>query len=112
MTSRGPSIRSPRGFHLKEYTNRELAALMREAGFTRVRSFLTVRGRTLTAPIAGGARRSKPRSRPSGALGRRLARTRLGTGLLGNRIAAIKALADASAIGLGEQVAQALAPRA
>jgi len=29
--------------------------------------------------------------RASGALGRRLARTRLGTGLLGSRIAAVKA---------------------
>jgi hypothetical protein len=63
---------------------------MRDAGFAKVRSFLTVGRRTVTAPIeaAVGLEASL---RASGALGRRLARTRLGTGLLGSRIAAVKA---------------------
>jgi SAM-dependent methyltransferase len=77
------------GFHLKEYTNQELATLMREAGFSRVCTFLTVRGRTVTAPVLAplGLEAS---ARAAGSLGRRLARTRLGTGALGNRIAAVK----------------------
>jgi SAM-dependent methyltransferase len=77
------------GLHLKEYTNQELAIQMREAGFTRVCMFLTVRGRTVTAPVlaAVGLEAS---ARATGALGRRLARTLLGTRALGNRIAAFK----------------------
>jgi len=37
-----------RGFHLKEYTYRELAALFSQAGFRRVRVFQRLHGRTLT----------------------------------------------------------------
>ena len=75
------------GFHLKEYTSRELASLMRGAGFTRVRSFVALRGRTLTLPIAG-ALAVEAGLRAGGALGRRIARTRPGTLVLGNRIVA------------------------
>lgn len=77
------------GFHLKEYTNRELATLMRDAGFKQVRTFLTLRGRTVTAPLplTLGLEAS---ARAAGRLGRRLVRTRPGTMVLGNRIAAVK----------------------
>jgi SAM-dependent methyltransferase len=78
------------GFHLREYSNRELAAVMRDAGFATVHSFLTMRGRTVTAPIEAAVG-FEAALRASGAFGRRLARTRLGTGLLGSRIVAIKA---------------------
>lgn len=77
------------GFHLKEYTNQELAILMREAGFSRVRTFLTVGGRTVTAPVAA-ALGLEAAVRATGTLGRRLVRTPLGTGALGNRIAAVR----------------------
>jgi SAM-dependent methyltransferase len=77
------------GLHLKEYTNRELATLMRAAGFTRVRTFLTVRQRTVTAPIAA-ALAIEASARAIGGPGRRLARTRFGSRALGNRVAAVK----------------------
>jgi hypothetical protein len=77
------------GLHLREYTNRELAVLMRAAGFTKVRTFLTVRGRTVTAPGLV-ATCLEALARASGAPGRRLVRTRFGTRLLGNRVAAVK----------------------
>ncbi|HEV3229149.1 MAG TPA: class I SAM-dependent methyltransferase [Solirubrobacteraceae bacterium] len=56
-----------RGFHLKEYTYRELSDLLREAGFRRVKVFQRLHGRTLSriAKLAGG-----PSSRPGRALER------------------------------------------
>jgi hypothetical protein len=63
---------------------------MRDAGFARVSAFLTLRRRTVTAPIEAVVA-LEASLRASGALGRRLARTRPGTGLLGCRIAAVKA---------------------
>ncbi len=77
------------GFHLKEYTNQELATLMREAGFSRVCTFLTVHGRTVTAPVLA-ATGLEASARATGSLGRRLVRTRLGANAMGNRIAAVK----------------------
>jgi SAM-dependent methyltransferase len=45
-----------RGFHLKEYTYRELAVLLRRAGFRRVRAYQQLHGRTLSraARMLGG----------------------------------------------------------
>lgn len=40
------------GFHLHEYTTGELTRLLRAAGFSRVQSFFTLRGRTYTIPSA------------------------------------------------------------
>lgn len=40
------------GFHLKEYTVGELAALMREAGFSRVAAIVGARGRFVRVPAA------------------------------------------------------------
>jgi SAM-dependent methyltransferase len=77
------------GFHLKEYTSRELAGLMRAAGFARVRSFATARGRTVTVPIVA-ALGLEAALGALGEPGRRLARARAGTLALGNRIAAVK----------------------
>jgi SAM-dependent methyltransferase len=39
------------GFHLKEYTVGELCALFRGVGFSKVETFLTVKGRWLTPPV-------------------------------------------------------------
>lgn len=39
------------GFHLKEYTNRELASLFREAGFRRVQTFVGLKGWLLPCPL-------------------------------------------------------------
>ena len=77
------------GFHLKEYTNRELASLMRQAGFTRVRTFVSVRGRTVTAPVVAAVALEAVVQAANG-VGRRLGRTPLGAKALGNRIAAVK----------------------
>jgi CelD/BcsL family acetyltransferase involved in cellulose biosynthesis/2-polyprenyl-3-methyl-5-hydroxy-6-metoxy-1,4-benzoquinol methylase len=75
------------GLHLKEYTSRELAILMRRAGFTTVRTFLTVGGRTVTAPVAAAEAIERLARGP---VGRRLAHERLGARALGNRIVAFK----------------------
>ena len=41
-----------RGFHLREYTNRELARLFRSAGFARVQGFARIRNFQTTLPLA------------------------------------------------------------
>ena len=40
-----------RGFHLREYTNRELAGLFRSAGFARVQAFARIRNFQTTLPL-------------------------------------------------------------
>ncbi|WBL81453.1 class I SAM-dependent methyltransferase [Bradyrhizobium xenonodulans] len=40
-----------RGFHLREYTNRELASLLRSAGFARVQAFVRIRKFQTTLPL-------------------------------------------------------------
>lgn len=40
----------PRGFHLKEYATRDVSALLREAGFARVRLLIVVRDRAWAVP--------------------------------------------------------------
>jgi SAM-dependent methyltransferase len=39
------------GFHLREYTNRELARLLRRVGFRRVRKYLRFRGSFVAIPL-------------------------------------------------------------
>jgi len=43
--------RTATGFHLKEYTNRELGALFRKAGFSKVTPYAGVKGRTFAVPL-------------------------------------------------------------
>ncbi len=43
---------TPTGFHLHEYTNNELTALLEQAGFRRVRAFVSVRHRVIVFPVA------------------------------------------------------------
>ena len=40
------------GFHLKEYSNKELASLFREVGFAKVRRLLWLKGAVLSLPVA------------------------------------------------------------
>jgi SAM-dependent methyltransferase len=40
-----------RGFHLREYTNRELAGLFRSVGFARVQAFVRIRNFQTTLPL-------------------------------------------------------------
>ena len=40
-----------RGFHLREYTNRELAGLFRSVGFARVQAFVRIRNLQTTLPL-------------------------------------------------------------
>jgi SAM-dependent methyltransferase len=45
---------TPQGFHLREYSATELAAALRQAGFSRVKVFLAFRGRRLTPLLPAG----------------------------------------------------------
>jgi hypothetical protein len=42
---------TPTGFHLHEYTNSELTGLLHQAGFKRVRAFVSVRHRVIVFPV-------------------------------------------------------------
>ncbi len=42
---------TPTGFHLREYTNGELTRLLKEAGFKRIRAFVSVRRRVIVFPV-------------------------------------------------------------
>jgi hypothetical protein len=42
---------TPRGFHLYEYTNGELARVLKPSGFKRVRAFVAVHGRLIVFPV-------------------------------------------------------------
>ena len=42
----------PSGFHLCEYSNRELISLLRSAGFSDIRAFINLRGRTIVFSVA------------------------------------------------------------
>ena len=42
---------TPAGFHLHEYTNSELTALLHQASFKRVRAFVSVRHRVIVFPV-------------------------------------------------------------
>jgi SAM-dependent methyltransferase len=80
----------PRGFHLREYSVRELAGILREAGFGRMRAYVGARGWFVRFPrillealeLALGLLPAKAR--------RRIAGTKPMRALLGIRIAAVK----------------------
>lgn len=76
------------GFHIREYTTRELVALMRETGFSRVDAAVPVRGRLLRAPLAPfAALESVLTALPAGPR-RSLGRSALLRGVLGIRVIA------------------------
>jgi SAM-dependent methyltransferase len=75
------------GFHLKEYTSRELGSLMRAVGFSRVQTFLTRGTRTFVAPLDVAVALEAALA-AGGRPGRRLAR--LCAPVLGNRVMATK----------------------
>jgi SAM-dependent methyltransferase len=80
----------PQGFHLREYSVRELAGILREAGFGRLRTYVGARGWFMRFPrillealeLALGILPAKAR--------RRIAGTKPMRALLGIRIAAVK----------------------
>ncbi len=43
---------TPTGFHLREYANAELTGLLHEAGFKRIRAFVSIRRRVVVFPVA------------------------------------------------------------
>jgi SAM-dependent methyltransferase len=77
------------GLHLKEYTNRSLAALFRRVGFSRTTSFIGARGQYLALPLwvmdllEGACRQIPPKRR---------SHSRILLVLLGLRMRAIKPL--------------------
>jgi SAM-dependent methyltransferase len=75
------------GFHLREYTNRELGALLRRAGFSKVQTFLTRGSHTFVAPL-GAAVGLESAFAAAGGPGRGVAR-RVAPAL-GNRLIATK----------------------
>jgi len=80
----------PTGFHLREYTNRELVALLRETGFERVQAFVQVGPLHLRFPVAFVTAFETLLERLGGP-GRRIARLPLARKVLGCRLAAVRA---------------------
>lgn len=78
---------TPQGFHLREYTTTELAGAFRQAGFSRIKFMLTVRGRRLSPLLRAGLLR--PVEALLEALPRRLRRS-LSRGLAAVKVVAIK----------------------
>jgi SAM-dependent methyltransferase len=79
----------PTGFHLREYTNRELRALLHGAGFARVRGFVLVGRRAFSYPLALPVAVELVLGL-LGTRGRRLARRAVLRKALGNRIVATR----------------------
>lgn len=79
-----------RGFHLREYNLREVAAILHRSGFERIRTYVGARGffvrfpRILLEGLEWALDRLSPRLR------RRIAGTKMMRALLGLRVAAIK----------------------
>ena len=77
------------GFHLKEYTVRELTQLFRKVGFRKVQTLLGRRGAFVRGPVApvvaGEAVLGLLPRRPRQAIGRTLGRAFLGIRLLGTK---------------------------
>ena len=79
-----------KGFHLREYSLRELVAILREAGFPRVRAYVGARGFFVRFPrILLTALEALLEAFPPGAR-RRIASTKPLRALLGIRVAAVK----------------------
>jgi SAM-dependent methyltransferase len=77
----------PTGFHLREYTNRELTELLRETGFSHVQAFVKLGPLHLRFPV-GFLSAFEAVLERLGALGRRIGRVPLTRQVLGCRIAA------------------------
>lgn len=80
-------VESPQGFHLREYSATELAAALRQSGFSRVKVFLTMGGRRLSPLLPADVVR--PLEALIGVLPRRL-RLRVARALAAVKIAAVK----------------------
>lgn len=78
---------SPQGFHLREYSVTELAAALRQSGFSRVKVFLAFHGRRLT-PLLPAAL-ARPLEAAIEAMPRRLGR-RLARVLAALKVAAVR----------------------
>ncbi|HEX3467489.1 MAG TPA: class I SAM-dependent methyltransferase [Candidatus Elarobacter sp.] len=78
------------GFHIREYTARELGALMREIGFRRVDAAVPVRGRLVRAPLAPFAALETALAALPAAAQRALGRSAALRGVLGIRVIAAK----------------------
>jgi SAM-dependent methyltransferase len=80
-----------RGFHLREYNLREVAAILRLSGFERIRTYVGARGLFVRFPrfLLEGIEWALDRLPPT--LRRRVAGTKVMRALLGLRVAAIKA---------------------
>ena len=82
----------PRGFHLREYSVREIAAILREAGFTRLRTYVGARGVFVRFPrVLLEALEAALELLPA-KLRRRIAGTKPMRALLGLRVAAVKSV--------------------
>lgn len=78
------------GFHLREYTNADLAAILRRSGFAKVRAALPLRGRLLPLPVAPFAALEAVLRALPGAVRTRVARSVPVRALLGVRLIATK----------------------
>jgi SAM-dependent methyltransferase len=78
------------GFHLREYTARELRDLFRAAGFRRARFYVGARGWFLPAPSPAVFAAERTLGRLPGRARRRIADTAPVRALLGLRVAAVK----------------------
>ncbi len=78
------------GFHLREYANGDLAAILRRAGFRSVRAGVPLRGRLAALPVAPFRALEALLGVLPAALRTPLARTRVVSALLGVRILATK----------------------
>ncbi|MFL5826922.1 MAG: class I SAM-dependent methyltransferase [Thermoleophilaceae bacterium] len=79
----------PTGFHLREYTNRELVDLLRETGFSHVQAFVKLGPLHLRFPVRL-LTASEALLERLGGLGRRIGRFPLGRKILGCRLAATR----------------------
>jgi SAM-dependent methyltransferase len=77
----------PRGFHLREYSTGDVAALLREAGFAQVRLLIVVRGRAWPVPAGPMIALERLLDALPGRSGNRLARRTPLRKLLGTTIA-------------------------
>jgi predicted SAM-dependent methyltransferase len=80
----------PRGFHLKEYTLREIREIFVRAGFPRAHVYIGARGRFLRCPAWCVGTVERVLDALPATLRRKVADTKIVRALLGLRIAAIK----------------------
>ncbi|HUR40738.1 MAG TPA: class I SAM-dependent methyltransferase, partial [Verrucomicrobiae bacterium] len=81
----------PRGFHLKEYTLREIRAIFLRAGFPRMHVYIGARGRFMRCPAWIAAAFESTLAKLPATWRRKVADTKLVRAMLGLRVAGIKA---------------------